>query len=348
MTSQPKVSVPKPTARQKRQEAAARQQANQNQRFMERMGRANLRLSKKSLKLQREGMNQEFPEFDLPPPAPPAPAAAPIVNPASPGALGIPLSETTRGDDAPTLRRRESDRLAIQKASLGTRALSTRGNAPKGRQDRGEVNRTYGTPAGPIIGGKVDATANNTDYLAPGTYEADSGGKDGKGGKGKGGGGKGGDDTGGGGGLNRGDTLARLNSATEKYQPIIPRVTRSELKSVMKETSLGPRGLRSVIEESNTILGGKAQDLLNNKLNEVGAKPLPAPKPAPVNGTQTNIPANGNGRSSTIGSGYYPIGIPKPSTTTSNSSNNRSRTNTNNSSNNRSRTTTNNRRTRRN
>jgi hypothetical protein len=42
----------------------------------------------------------------------------------------------------------------------------------------------------------------------------------------------------------------------------------------MQETGKGPRGLRNAINEGNVNIGKKATNFLNNKLQELGAKPL--------------------------------------------------------------------------
>jgi hypothetical protein len=42
----------------------------------------------------------------------------------------------------------------------------------------------------------------------------------------------------------------------------------------MQETGQGPRGLRNAINKGNTDIGKKATNFLNNKLQELGAKPL--------------------------------------------------------------------------
>jgi hypothetical protein len=42
----------------------------------------------------------------------------------------------------------------------------------------------------------------------------------------------------------------------------------------MQETGKGPRGIRNAINEGNVNIGKKATNFLNNKLQELGAKPL--------------------------------------------------------------------------
>jgi hypothetical protein len=60
----------------------------------------------------------------------------------------------------------------------------------------------------------------------------------------------------------------------------------------MQETGQGPRGLRNAINEGNINLGKGATNFLNNKLQELGAKPLSkdktisTPPPNKVGATQ--------------------------------------------------------------
>jgi hypothetical protein len=115
----------------------------------------------------------------------------------------------------------------------------------------------------------------------------------GGGGGGRNGGGGGGGGRNGGGGETRGITLARaLKGAVRAGEPGDPRATRSEIKSIMQETGQGPRGLRNAINEGNINLGKGATNFLNNKLQELGAKPLSkdrtieTPPPNKVGATQ--------------------------------------------------------------
>ena len=107
-------------------------------------------------------------------------------------------------------------------------------------------------------------------------------------GGGGGGGGTGGGRTGGGGGGGGregvGTTLnvsRALREAMKKGQPNDPRVTRSELKSIYKESGLGAEGFRDFLfdgevkQTKKTPLGDKAYDFLNRQLGKVGAKPIP-------------------------------------------------------------------------
>ena len=98
-----------------------------------------------------------------------------------------------------------------------------------------------------------------------------------------GGGGGGGRNGGGGGGETRDNTLARaLQGGVESRQSRNPRVSSSEIKSIMQETGRGPRGLRNAINEGNVNIGGKALDFLNKQLEKKGAKPVgPVSKPTP-------------------------------------------------------------------
>jgi hypothetical protein len=67
----------------------------------------------------------------------------------------------------------------------------------------------------------------------------------------------------------------------KKGQPNAPRVTRSELKSIYKESGLGAEGFRDFLfdgevkQTKKTPLGDKAYDFLNRQLGKVGAKPIP-------------------------------------------------------------------------
>jgi hypothetical protein len=74
---------------------------------------------------------------------------------------------------------------------------------------------------------------------------------------------------------------AALREAMKKGQSKDPRVTRSELKSIYKESGLGAEGFRDFLfdgevkQTKKTPLGDKAYDFLNRQLGKVGAKPIP-------------------------------------------------------------------------
>ena len=80
------------------------------------------------------------------------------------------------------------------------------------------------------------------------------------------------------------DVGAALREAMKKGQPKDPRVTRSELKSIYKESGLGAEGFRDFLfdgkvkQTKKTPLGDKAYDFLNRQLGKVGAKPIPEEK----------------------------------------------------------------------
>lgn len=102
------------------------------------------------------------------------------------------------------------------------------------------------------------------------------------GGRTRGGGGREGGGREGGGREEVGTTLnvsRALREAMREGQSKNPRVTRSELKSIYKESGLGAEGFRDFLYESKqekrTPLGDKAYDFLNRQLGKVGAKPIP-------------------------------------------------------------------------
>lgn len=104
------------------------------------------------------------------------------------------------------------------------------------------------------------------------------------GGGGREGGGREGGDREGGGREGGGTTLnvsRALREAMKEGQSRNPRVTRSELKSIYKESGLGAEGFRDFLfdgevkQTKKTPLGDKAYDFLNRQLGKVGAKPIP-------------------------------------------------------------------------
>lgn len=64
-----------------------------------------------------------------------------------------------------------------------------------------------------------------------------------------------------------------IQKAAKKGQSKDPRVTRSEIKGILKESDK-PRALRNAIEQGKVQIGGKAADFLNRQLKEAGARKL--------------------------------------------------------------------------
>lgn len=64
-----------------------------------------------------------------------------------------------------------------------------------------------------------------------------------------------------------------IQKAAQKGQSKDPRVTRSEIKGILKESDK-PRAIRNAIEQGKVQVGGKAADFLNRQLKEAGARKL--------------------------------------------------------------------------
>jgi len=64
-----------------------------------------------------------------------------------------------------------------------------------------------------------------------------------------------------------------LQKAAQKGQSKDPRVTRSELRGVLKESDK-PKAIRNAIEQGEIQVGGKATDFLNRQLEKAGARSI--------------------------------------------------------------------------